>query len=982
MYESIKDSLELIAADFIDTKSIKFLNEKIVELNKSEKLTLNYNYLIVAISKNGGLIALCKKKDYYDFAKTRINENVIVMHQDGTTRYHIPFTWDYKQKYIVSLEFNEKEQLFAFCNDSKIYKIDILTQKFVELLTGNKLQLEGICKAKLFEKGFIALTEKGNIYLVEDIKNQDPQFIISIREQLGFTNDIDFIGIPSKKSFSEKFEILITNQKGEGILHVVKQDPSSMKDNQHRQTFAYETKDNKGKVVKVSLINSSDLEDYNISTKTIPEMNFNSGFELIGDTLKSDPERMSYNFNVKKDKNKLGKVTAMAISPKNEYIALYVSDCCTVFYFSSKINKINNKITKSKFGKSPEIDKKEQQTILNFKSEQQLLFCGEKCIAILGGKYLMMINTNNETIPPILIDERDIKDNTGHIYCKGISEIDGIRYITDKEIYLIRPVINELNQICNPFINSNSKELINAYGNYLSKNPLCNEQLRKIGDQLPGVITDVAVAAANINWIEQDPNTQDKKDIQNFLLKAAQFGKSVVKNEFFNFEKFNNICKAIRVINNMRNFPLKPRYLTYEEYLNMNPDIPREIVDKTMRQLNFKLAFEICQFLGDEPKNVFLKFAIAKIKKIQSPGDVAHENLVYNELMKTFQSVENISYIEIAKKCIKYHKYDLAEKFLKNEKSILVKIPQYLQLGKWNKALELAIKSCELKVIKVVIDKIYKVEEPDIFNSIVGNFPQIHSVVINYYKSIGQYKELNNYLNKQKDQEELLYIALENFFKSQNLEDREKYIKEAKKYLSGAKNINYKFYQNYLSDLENSLKFKKSCFEQEKKIIEKTDITPFDNNSIYDCYQKAGPDIYPWIESQNKKFFEISQRKMTILRLRALCKNNNSEEIDRIINKEGYKKLNISPLKVANIFHEFRMDDKAAEYAKLETNPELYEEKYNFLIGIDKYLDAAEAALSNKKNEKMMDFINNILRKKPELKPKIDELCIKYKVRF
>ena len=350
--------------------------------------------------------------------------------------------------------------------------------------------------------------------------------------------------------------------------------------------------------------------------------------------------------------------------------------------------------------------------------------------------------------------------------------------------------------------------------------------------------------------------------------------------------------------------------------------------------------------------------------------------------MKTFENVENISYIEIAKKCIKYHKYDLADKFLNNEKSILVKIPQYLQLGKWNKALELAIKSCELKVIKVVIDKIYKVEEPDIFNSIVGNFPQIHSVVINYYKSIGQYKELNNYLNKQKDQEELLYIALENFFKSQNLEDREKYIKEAKKYLSGAKNINYKFYQNYLSDLENSLKFKKSCFEQEKKIIEKTDITPFDNNSIYDCYQKAGPDIYPWIESQNKKFFEISQRKMTILRLRALCKNNNSEEIDRIINKEGYKKLNISPLKVANILHEFRMDDKAAQYAKLETNPDLYEEKYNFLIGMDKYLDAAEAALSNKKNEKMMDFINNILRKKPELRPKIDELCTKYKVRF
>ena len=51
-------------------------------------------------------------------------------------------------------------------------------------------------------------------------------------------------------------------------------------------------------------------------------------------------------------------------------------------------------------------------------------------------------------------------------------------------------------------------------------------------------------------------------------------------------------------------------------------------------------------------------------------------------------------------------------------------------------------------------------------------------------------------------------------------------------------------------------------------------------------------------------------------------------------------------------------------------------------MSIEKYLEAAEAALSDKKNEKMMDFLNNVLKKKPELKTKIDELCEKYKVRF
>ena len=122
----------------------------------------------------------------------------------------------------------------------------------------------------------------------------------------------------------------------------------------------------------------------------------------------------------------------------------------------------------------------------------------------------------------------------------------------------------------------------------------------------------------------------------------------------------------------------------------------------------------------------------------------------------------------------------------------------------------MAIKSCELNVIKVVIDKIYKVEEPNNFNNIVSNFPQVHSAVINYYKNIGQFEELKNYLKKQRDFEELLYISLEKFFQSQDLQKREDFIKEAKKYLVEAKNINHSFYKQYLSDLENSLKFKKS----------------------------------------------------------------------------------------------------------------------------------------------------------------------------
>ena len=967
MLESVKnkiDNLELIAADFIQTESqVNYLKQKIVELNKSDKLTIKFNFLHVAISKNGGLIALCKRKDYYDLTKSRINDNIIVMHQDATKRYHIPLKWDNKNKYVVDLEFNEKEQLYAFCNDGTIYKIDILTEKAVEKLTSEIIKSEGVEKVKLFEDGFLALTQKGVIYLVEDIKNPDPQFIVSIKDQLEFNNEIDFIGIPAYKSFSGKFEILILNQKGDGVLHIERQEPkdsdSKDTDDNRKNAFQFVSKSNKNKVVKISLFNSPSLEEYKTHSN---EMKYQDNNETELTDLNS---RLTSNFELNhsrhssvSNKNGFGKITALALSPSKNYIALYASDTHTVYYLSSKIlNKSANEIQKLEYKISADLEPNEameQIDILNYKNEQEFLFCGDKCVAVCGGRILMMINNNNETLP-IVVDETEHKQIGGYLYCKCISEVDGLRFMNDKEIFLVSKVNEELAQICNPFSVSYMRKLINSYGNFLSKNPFCHDELNEIRDRLPGTIRDLAIAAANMYWAEQDPETRDVKSMQAFLIKAAQFGKSVVQQNEFNFEAFNNICNNIRIINNMRNYPMQPRYITYEEFLAMGADRPMEIISKTIRQLNYKLAYEISKFLGYDLNGIFCKFAIDKIKKLQGDTDPSTENSVYEEIMNTFKNIENISFIEIAKKCIKYHKYDLAEKFLNNEKSILVKIPQYLELGKWNKALELSLKSCDLNVIRVVIDKIYKVEEPISFNNILSHFPQAHSAAINYYKSIGRPEELNKYLTRQNDQEELMFISLENFFKSQNLEEKEKYLKEAKKYLNGAKNLDYSFYKNYLSDLENSMKFKKSCFEDEKKILNRNEITPFDN-SIYDCFLKSSSEQYPWIESQNKKFFEISRRKMSVLRFKTLAKENNINEIDEIIKKEGYKKLDISPLKVAYIIYEYKTasnnyEEKAAEYAKQETNQDLYDDKFNFLMSINKYLDAAEGAMSNKKKK-------------------------------
>ena len=223
MIESVKEQMDNfyeIFSSFISADDgLYFSKEKIVDLNKKQKLKLELNYILVAICKNGGLIALCKTGNYLDTFKSSINNNIIIMHQDASIRYLIPIDWKYNERYIISIEFNDKEQLYAFCNDGTILKIDIITRKAIPKKPIEELKQEKICKAKLFEKGFIVLTEEGTIYLIQNLKEPIPIFIISIKEQLGFTNDIDFIGIPASKSFSGNFEIIITNQKGEGVLY-------------------------------------------------------------------------------------------------------------------------------------------------------------------------------------------------------------------------------------------------------------------------------------------------------------------------------------------------------------------------------------------------------------------------------------------------------------------------------------------------------------------------------------------------------------------------------------------------------------------------------------------------------------------------------------------------------------------------------------------------------------------------------------------
>ena len=131
---------------------------------------------------------------------------------------------------------------------------------------------------------------------------------------LEFSNDVDFIGIPASASSSGKFELLFTNEKGNGVIHVLEQ-PRGF--NYNLLPLEVENGEEKIIINDVSILENMELEQY-IKNESIDE--------------KSNIIKTSEN------KNSIGKIVAMAISPLFEQIALYNNEG-NIYLFSSKFDK-------------------------------------------------------------------------------------------------------------------------------------------------------------------------------------------------------------------------------------------------------------------------------------------------------------------------------------------------------------------------------------------------------------------------------------------------------------------------------------------------------------------------------------------------------------------------------------------------------------------------------------------------------------------
>ena len=247
--------------------------------------------------------------------------------------------------------------------------------------------------------------------------------------------------------------------------------------------------------------------------------------------------------------------------------------------------------------------------------------------------------------------------------------------------------------------------------------------------------------------------------------------------------------------------------------------------------------------------------------------------------------------------------------------------------------------------------------------------------------------QIENYFKELKNNEEMIYYYLEQFFKCDSVEDKKKYIKLAKDFEKNLDStFDHKFYKNYLECLEKSIFFKNYCISQnnnnENNELDKN--SKFDD-SIYDCYKLGiinGKENM--IESHNKKNFQLTDKKLMLLKFRTYAEKGKFDEIENLINKLTLKKIGLTPLNIAEIYFEYKKYDKAVEYIKQILDNEYFDYKVDMLQYMEKYEDALEVIISDKYKdaEKMKQLVDEIESKRPDLKKKVEDLCLQYNVKL
>jgi tetratricopeptide (TPR) repeat protein len=247
--------------------------------------------------------------------------------------------------------------------------------------------------------------------------------------------------------------------------------------------------------------------------------------------------------------------------------------------------------------------------------------------------------------------------------------------------------------------------------------------------------------------------------------------------------------------------------------------------------------------------------------------------------------------------------------------------------------------------------------------------------ILLFLKKFKPYK-VKEFLKKTNNNSELFYMKLNELFKAQTLEKKKSIFEECK---TLCKNSDlFSRYKKYLENLEHVFKFKKSCIDE--NIIHYSELEPY-KLTVNDCFLNGSKNNkYNWLETQNNKFLDYSNKKLNIIRFRGYLEKNIPEVIDTILEKTPLKKLGLTPLNMGEIYYDYKFYNKATEYLIQVKESGNNNYVVTMLKNMGKNKEALDVIFSDKDNDNLPLLVNDILKVEPNLKGYVDELCSKNKI--
>ncbi|OMJ24132.1 Vacuolar protein sorting-associated protein 16-like protein [Smittium culicis] len=305
-----------------------------------------------------------------------------------------------------------------------------------------------------------------------------------------------------------------------------------------------------------------------------------------------------------------------------------------------------------------------------------------------------------------------------------VQEIDSVRIFNLYSHDILSKVSDSMVSVFQAGSTSPAALLYDAYDHLQNQSAKADEIVRNIGPSL-GKAIDTCIEAAgcelNVNF-------------QQSLLKASSFGKTFLPDH--NPTKFVDMCSNLKVLNTVRS-DFVGLYITIEQFHSL--PINSWILRLLNRNMHF-LALKICEYLKISTAEVYIHWAISKIKQSNKDDDT-----LYSILTSKLQDIPSLSYVRIAEAARLSGRERLTTKLLQLEPISANKVPLLLAIGSHALSLKESVNSGNVELIYLVILGIFNEIPLGDFFRIIGSNRVASLMFQKYCKQEGKFSLLKSF---------------------------------------------------------------------------------------------------------------------------------------------------------------------------------------------------------------------------------------------